>query len=254
MAWALVAAVFAARGAFASWGHALILRVYVVAVFFTRNAFVARFGTDLSLCLQGVFWTAHLAGGFGVVRQVGLVGRIACTSVWAIASAASAFLTGCATFWVGLVCAIRALGSLATLIAVTALSTVTTFWAITTTGWAFAATFFATLAAFSAVTTTAAASTATATCVTSAFTAFAFVVFFVCRFFAVGSGRFCFIAAEQAFDPREEAFFSRCFFFGGSFMWAAALRLGRGFGFCNRGWQVWQDAFDDRRLFISGLL
>jgi hypothetical protein len=146
--------------------------------------------------LQSVFWTAHLAGGFCVVGQVGLVGRIACASVCAIAPAASPFLTRCATFWVGLVGAISALGAIATFVAVTALSAFTTFWSVTAAGWALAATFFATLSAFSAVTTSAAASTATTTCVSSAFTAFALVIFLVCRFFAIGGRGICFVATE----------------------------------------------------------
>ena len=234
MSWTLVAAVFAARCAITAWGFAAVCRFAGIAVVFTRNAFVACLGAHLGLCLQGVFWTAHLASGFGVVGQVGLVGRIACSSASAIASAASAFLTRCATFRGALVGAIGTLCAFATLIAVTALSAFTTFWAITATGGAFVTTFFG---AFGTVTTTAAASTATTTCVASAFTAFALVVFFVCGFFAIGGRGICFVAAEQAFDPREEALFSRCFFLGGSFVWAA-LGLGRCSRLCNRRWQV----------------
>jgi hypothetical protein len=255
MARTLVAAVFAARGALTARGFTAVCRFASITIVFTRNALVTGLGTHLGLSLQGVFWAAHLAGGFGVVGQVGLVGRIASTSTSActIASAASTFLTGCATFWVGLVGAIGSLGALATLIAVAALTAFTTFWAITVAGGALAAALFAAFAAFCTVTTTAAASTATTTCVASAFTAFALVVFFVCRFFAVSCRRFGFVAAKQAFDPREETFFSRCFVFGNSFVWAA-LGLGGCFGFCNRRWQVRQDAFDNRRLFIGGLL
>ena len=253
MARTLVAAVFATRCTFTTRGFAAVCRFASITVVFTRNALVACLGAHLGLCLQSVFWTAHLAGGFCVVGQVGLVGRIARTSSCAIASAASAFLTLCATLWAALVGAISALGAIATFVAVTALSAFTTFWSITAAGWALAATFFATLSAFSAVTTSAAASTATTTCVSSAFTAFALVIFLVCRFFAIGGGSICFVATEQAFDPREEAFFSRCFFLGGSFVWAA-LGLGGCSRLCNRRWQVRQDTFDDWRLFVGGLL
>ena len=196
MARTLVAAVFATRCAFTARGFAAVCCFASIAVVFTRNAFVACLGAHLGLCLQGVFWTAHLASGFGVVGQVGLVGRIARTSSCAIASAASAFLTRCATLWVGLVGTICALGAIATFVAVTALSAFTTFWSITAAGWALAAAFFAALSAFSAVTTSAAASTATTTCVASAFTAFALVIFLVCRFFAIGGRGICFVATE----------------------------------------------------------
>ena len=67
MARTLVAAVFAARGALTAWDFAAVCRFAGIAVVFTRNTFVACLGAHLGLCLQGVFWTAHLAGGFGVV-------------------------------------------------------------------------------------------------------------------------------------------------------------------------------------------
>ena len=67
MARTLVAAVFTARGALTARGFAAVCRFASITIVFTRNAFVACLGTHLGLCLQGVFWTAHLAGGFGVV-------------------------------------------------------------------------------------------------------------------------------------------------------------------------------------------
>ena len=67
MAWTLVTAVFATRCALRAWGFTAVCRFASIAVVFTRNALVACLGAHLGLCLQGVFWTAHLAGGFGVV-------------------------------------------------------------------------------------------------------------------------------------------------------------------------------------------
>ena len=99
----------------------------------------------------------------------------------------------------------------------------------------------------------AAASTAATTCVASAFTSFAFVVFFVCRFFAVAGRCLGFFTSKQAFDPREETFFSGRFFLVVCF-WSATLGWGRRFGVGNWRWQIWQDAFDDGRLLIGGLL
>ena len=67
MARTLVAAVFATRCTFTTRGFAAVCYFASIAIVFTRNAFVACLGAHLGLCLQSVFWTAHLASGFGVV-------------------------------------------------------------------------------------------------------------------------------------------------------------------------------------------